>query len=319
MSVRFGEMRKSSGLEVDHKPFPAMIVPFRSSITIKVFGADGLSWFDDRGLLDIKELPRDVVIMRDVATNGTAIPPVLIATQILGNPKFLRIIGKGLGDKAGTTMRVAKSRKSKAEGLLQAVVLKQRSLKLSIRPVQVRDVKKNWVYHCERNYDAKALLGRINAVWTPQANIVFALTSFNPARLEDEKALAEALGTKSENPLVPPIIEYNDFLGIFQKFRDNEKPKPDFTIFIVHRFTHGGLEGSGTTHLKGGFALVSDDVSDENDTTMAHEIGHYFGTLGKGSLYGDNNTSKDLLMSQGTDGTKIPFDDVIKYFNTNYK
>ena len=52
---------------------------------------------------------------------------------------------------------------------------------------------------------------------------------------------------------------------------------------------------------------------------MPHEIGHYFGTLGKGSLYGDNNTSEDLLMSQGTDGTKVPFEDVIKYFNTNYK
>ena len=52
---------------------------------------------------------------------------------------------------------------------------------------------------------------------------------------------------------------------------------------------------------------------------MPHEIGHYFGTLGKGSLYGDDNTSEDLLMSQGTDGTKIPFEDVISYFNTNYK
>ena len=127
---------------------------------------------DDRGLLDIKELPRDV-IMRDVATNGASVPPVLIAAQFLGNPKFLRIIGKGLGHKAGTTMRVAKSRKSKAEGSLQAVVLKQRSLKLSIRPVQVRNNKGSLVNHCEKNDDTKALLRRINAVWTPQANIVF--------------------------------------------------------------------------------------------------------------------------------------------------
>jgi len=51
---------------------------------------------------------------------------------------------------------------------------------------------------------------------------------------------------------------------------------------------------------------------------MPHEIGHFFGTLAKGSLYDDNNTSEELLMSSGTDGTKIPFDDVIKYFNKNY-
>jgi hypothetical protein len=42
MSVRFGEVQKSSGLDVDHKPFPAMIVPLRGSIIIKVFGADGV-------------------------------------------------------------------------------------------------------------------------------------------------------------------------------------------------------------------------------------------------------------------------------------
>ena len=224
-----------------------------------------------------------------------------------------------MGDKAGTTVRVAKSQRSKAEGWLRAVVLKQRSLKLSIRPVQVLDAKKNWVYHCERNYDAKALTGRVNAIWTPQANIVFSLTSFDPALLEDKEALAKALGTKSDSPLVPAVIEYDDFLGIFQKLKDKDKSKADFTIFMVHRFTHGGDAVFGTTHLKGGFALVSDDGRNEDGTTMAHEIGHYFGTLGKGSYYGENNTSQDLLMSQGTDGTKIPFDDVISYFNTNYK
>jgi hypothetical protein len=163
------------------------------------------------------------------------------------------------------------------------------------------------------------LLNRINAVWTPQANIVFALASFDPAPLDDQAAIANALGSSSPNPIVPPRIEFDDFVGMFEKLKDKEKPKADFTIFMVHRITHGGYGVFGITRQKDGFALVSDDGRDEDMHTMAHEIGHYFGTLGKGRVYDDDNTSEDLLMSQGTDGTKIPFEDVIKYFNKNYK
>jgi hypothetical protein len=53
--------------------------------------------------------------------------------------------------------------------------------------------------------------------------------------------------------------------------------------------------------------------------TISHEIGHYLGTLAKGNLYGDNNSSEELLMCSGeANGTKVPFKDVITYFNTNY-
>ena len=334
MSVRFGEVQKSSGLDVNAKPFPAMIMPLAGSKIIKVFGASGLSLFDDRKILEIKELDSNVPMLDKLvlAAFGAAITgpfdpslaiPLKMAVevnlQLAGNPQFLQITGKKLGGQVGTTLRVAKSQKAKAEGSLRVVILKQRSLKLSIRPVQVRNNKGSLVNHCEKNDDTKALLRRINAVWTPQANIVFEPASSDPAPLDDQAAIAKALGSSSPNPIVPPIIEFDDFSGIFQKLKDKEKPKADFTIFMVHRITHGGNAVLGVTNQKGGFALVSDGARDEDSHTMPHEIGHYFGTLGKGSLYGDNNTSEDLLMSQGTDGTKIPFEDVIKYFNTNYK
>jgi hypothetical protein len=46
--------------------------------------------------------------------------------------------------------------------------------------------------------------------------------------------------------------------------------------------------------------------------TISHEIGHYLGN-------GDNNSSEELLMCSGeANGTKVPFQDVITYFNTNY-
>jgi hypothetical protein len=118
---------------------------------------------------------------------------------------------------------------------------------------------------------------------------------------------------------VPETIEFDDFSEMLQKLRDKEKPKSDFTIFLVHRMTHGGSVVYGTTNQKGGFALVSDDGRADDQHTMPHEIGHYFGTLAKGSLYPDDVSSEELLMCPGTDGTKIPFADMTNYFNKNYK
>ena len=331
MSIRFGEVRKSSGLDVGAK---AMILPINGSNIIKVFGAPTLGLFDDRGILTIKGIDAvaavsDKFVMYGFATAMNLGDPGAIAAiqlkmaieiglQLAGTPKFFQITAKGLAGEAGTKVRIARDRKAKAEESLRVVVLNPRPLKLSIRPVQVRGDKGNLVFHCERNYDAKTLLSRINAVWTPQTNIVFSLASFDPAPLDDQAAIAKATGNTGPKATVPRIIEFDDFSEMFQKLRDREKPKGDFTIFLVHRLTHGGNATFGTTNQKGGFALVSDDGRDDDQHSMPHEIGHFFGTVAKGSLYGDNNTSEDLLMSQGTDGTKIPFDDVTKYFNKNY-
>jgi len=331
VSIRFGEVQKGSGLDVGAK---AMILPIHGSNIIKVFGAADLSLFDDRGILTIKELDAAAALSDKFVVYGFAAAlnmgdPAEVAAiqlkmaiemglQLAGTPKFFQIIGKALGGAAGTTVRIARDRKATAEESLQVVVLRPRPLKLSIRPVQVRNDKGNLVFHCERNYDAKALLSRINAVWTPQANIVFSAASFDPAPLDDQNAIAKATGNTSPKATVPPIIEFDDFSEMFQKLRDKETPKGDFTIFLVHRLTHGGIATFGTTSQKGGFALVSDDGRDDDQHSMPHEIGHFFGTLAKGSLYDDNNTSEELLMSSGTDGRKIPFGDVIKYFNKNY-
>ena len=332
MSIRFGEVLKGSGLDLDAQ---AMILPLRGSNVIKVFdAAPDLTLFDDRGILTIKELDAaaalsDKLLMYQLAVVlsmgdvGAASLMQLkmgieMGLQLAGKPRFFQITGTTLGGEAGTTLRVAKDRKSKAAVSLRVVVLRPRPLKLSIRPVQVRNDKGNLVFHCERNYDAKALLSRINAVWTPKANLVFSPASLDPAPLDDQDAIAKAIGSTTSKVTVPPIIEFDDFSEMFQKLRDKEKPKGDFTIFLVHRLTHGGTDTFGTTNQKGGFALVSDSGRDDDQHSMPHEIGHFFGTLGKGSLYGDNNTSDDLLMAQGTDGTKVPFEDVIHFFNKNF-
>jgi hypothetical protein len=247
VSIQFGEVRKGSGLDLDTKPFPSMILPLAGSKIIKVFGASGFSLFDDRNILEIKPLDSSVVVMDKVVLSGLAgmgspfdassiqlKMAVEVGLQLAGNPQFFNLRGKALGGQVGTTVRVAKSQKSKAEGSLRVVILKPRTLKLSIRPVQVLNDKGSLINHCERDCEPNVLLRRINAVWTSQANIVFEPASFDPAPLDDQAAIAKALGSSSPKPIVPPIIEFDDFLGMFQKLKEKEKAKADFTIFMVH-------------------------------------------------------------------------------------
>ena len=339
MSVLFSEVSRNSSFDAHSKRFPAMIVPLGASNMIQVLGAKGLGLFDDKGILQIKELNSSAIIMdKLLAYKAPLVMSMLtgdlnsayalqlkmatkLALPLAGNPRFFQITGKGLGGKDGSLVRAAKTRKSKeAEGYLQVIVLKQRPpLKLAIRPVQVRDKQRNPVFHCESNFDAKVLLERINAIWITQANVVFELASSAPAMMDDEVAIAKALGGWSQKATLPPIVEFDDFKGMFQELKD-KGPKADFTIFLVHRLNHGGEAVFGTINIKGGYALVSDGGRAEDQTTMAHEIGHYFGTLAKGKLYDDDNSksSQDLLMGPGN-GVKIPVEDVITYFNTNYK
>jgi hypothetical protein len=332
MAVEFFEVWKNSGLDLDATPRPAMILPLGGSNVIRVLHAEGSNpLYDTKGILEIKEMDGGAIVLdkffaqtvpmfRFASSPGAAVALQLkLATEVsqkfAHSGRFFRVTGNALGGAVGTMLLV----NPEPNLPLRVVVLRPRPLKLSIRPVQVRNNKGSLVYHCEKNYDTKALLTQINAIFTPQTNIVFEVAFSDPAPMDDEVAVAKVLGGSSQKAALPSIVDFDAFSDMFKKLKDKENPKLDFTIFLVHRITHGGTYAFGVTDPKGGFALVSDDGRDEDMKTMAHEIGHYFGTLGKGKLYGDDNSSEDLLMSQGTDGKKIPFADVIKYFNTNYK
>jgi hypothetical protein len=97
-------------------------------------------------------------------------------------------------------------------------------------------------------------------------------------------------------------------LSLRTKTQGEVETQSRFHNFHGDRIAHGG-EGHpvyGVTNQKGGFALLSQDGRAEHMKTMPHEIGRYFGTLGKGSLYDDNNSSEELLMCQGEgDSTKV--------------
>jgi hypothetical protein len=333
MAVEFFEVWKNSGLDLDATPRPAMILPLGGSNVIRVLHAEGSNpLYDTKGILEIKEMDGGPIVLDKffaytvpifmvASSPGAAAALQLklaaeVAIKLAHSGRFFRVTGKALGGAVGTMLLV----NPEPNLPLRVVVLRPRPLKLSIRPVQVRNNKGSFVYHCESNYDTKVLLDRVNAIWTPQANIVFALASSNPALIDDEVRISEALGGWGRT--LPKIVEYDAFKDMFKDVKVNENPKADFTIFMVNGLTDGGVAVRGTTNTDYGFALVSDSGRVEDSRTMAHEIGHYFGTLGKkGVQYGDfqGKNQEDLLMGAGGDGTKVPFADVIKYFNTNYK
>ena len=66
------KFEKGSGLDLDTKPFPSMIVPLASSKIMKVFGASGFSLFDDRNILEIKPLDSSVVMMDKLVLSSLA-------------------------------------------------------------------------------------------------------------------------------------------------------------------------------------------------------------------------------------------------------
>jgi hypothetical protein len=333
MAVEFFEVWKNSGLDLDATPRPAMILPLGGSNVIRVLHAEGSNpLYDTRGILEIKEMDSGPIVLdkffastvpifKFASSPGAAVALQLklateVSQKLAHSGRFFRVTGNALGGAVGIMLLV----NPEPNLPLRVVVLRPRPLNLSIRPVQVRNNKGSLVYHCENNYDTKVLLDRVNAIWTPQANIVFALASSTPAPIVDEVRISQALGGWGRT--LPKIVEFNDFEDMFKDVKVNENPKADFTIFMVNGLTHGGAAVRGITNTNYGFALVSDSGRAGDSRTMAHEIGHYFGTLGKGGVLYDEfygNNQEDLLMGAGGDGTKVPFADVIKYFNTNYK
>ena len=196
-------------------------------------------------------------------------------------------------------------RTSKVEATLKVLVLKQKVVKIAIRPVQVRDDRGNPVTFTDAPFDPQALLDRLNFVWKHQANIVFQLGRTDPAVIDGLSPRSE--GADHQNPTMAA------------SFLKNKDPGADFTAFLVRRAFDGHERVSGVTDARAGYALIDDDRS---PTTLAHEAGHFLGALdGHGKYekrYGHQGTDPDLLMRDGGAGWKIPFG-LVTDFNKGYR
>jgi len=196
----------------------------------------------------------------------------------------------------------AKNTKGTAEATLKVLVVDKKPVKVHIRPVQVRDGQK--LVTLSKAADPKKLRDEMNAIWIPQANVHFELGRVDPAIIEGLSPQTDTI----EMEKLPP--------GFIDK-RDSESSV--LTFFLVPKVTNGKTHDRGATIAKERIALIGESRS---DSTMAHEAGHFLGSLSEGgkysSEYGHPEKDKDMLMHEWHTGKKIPYS-AVPNFNYGYR
>jgi hypothetical protein len=189
----------------------------------------------------------------------------------------------------------------KAEATLKVIVLNKKTVKVAVRLVQVRDGKQ--LVSLGKAADPKKLIEEMNAIWNPQANIFFELGRTDPATIDGLSLQAEAI----EMQKLP------------KGFLDERDKGSALTFFLVRKVTNGGKVDNGVTDAKERIALIADSRS---DSTMAHEAGHFLGSLNAegqyDSEYGHPEKKQEMLMHVDHTGTKIPYSAVPR-FNYGYR
>jgi hypothetical protein len=150
--------------------------------------------------------------------------------------------------------------------------------------------------------DVDLLLRQMNSIWTPQANIVFELARTDPVTVDGLRLGADAHIEK----LKPELVAKKD-------------PDAALTFFMVRRAVSQEEQNLAVVDAEAGISLISDDRS---ESTMAHEAGHFLGSLseaGKFTMrYGHQGTDPKLLMRFGGAGHKIPYE-IVTNFNYGYR
>src|SRR3984893_1164548 len=194
-----------------------------------------------------------------------------------------------------------RTKADKAEATLKVIVLDKKTVKVAIRPAQVRDGKQ--LVSLGNAADAQKLLDEMNAIWNPQANVYFELGRTDAATIEGLSPQADAI----------------EMQKLLKGFLDERDSRSALTVFLVRKVTDGGTADKGATNAIERVSLIADSRS---DSTMAHEAGHFLGALtaeGKyDSEYGHPEKSQEMLMHVHHTGKKIPYSAVTK-FNYGYR
>lgn len=321
MPAAFQEVFSVSGVDESATPFAGMIVPLGGSNIARLADGKGVRLQAPR-TLKIEEIPPMVIALL------SALPFNLVSAPKSGAPgdaRFFRISGSVPVGPKPAQVKAVRAGRSRPDAVLDVAVLKQRKVKLSIRPVQVRGPQGGLVYHSKKPIDVNAMLEQMNAIWTPQANVAFELVSSDPAPIIDEAEIAKILNLtlKKEAPL-PSMVVLQRFSDVFKRLKDKNA---DLTMFLVEAagdlrdprvlYSHA-TQVNGITDVELGISLISDARASQHEV-MAHEAGHFIGSRsgrdGKLVVFGHRGGSRDLMQEGGSDTARIPFHDVIDYFN----
>jgi hypothetical protein len=224
---QFFEVLRCAGVDEWALPEPGMVIPFGGSnvVALQTWSAINKEWenlrvVSDNAGVEIEEIDPTALLTQQAAISievaqrdddpqyQAAIAPNVIG----GNARFFRIHGKkSVIDFPGTLVQ-ARSRR-KVEAALRIVVVKNMTVKIAIRNVQVRDADGKIVFHSPKTCDPYLEAGIMDSIWTPQTNMTFDLVPSGPALVDTNdkdtrEGLAKGFGLRdSNNAVLAPDVE----------------------------------------------------------------------------------------------------------------
>ena len=167
MAAKFQEVFGNNGID-DGLYTTAMIVPLGGTNIIALSQGKGLRLESNRQNIKINEIDPKAVpfLVLETITLAT----MKSATRALPvDARVFQIDGKMLGGGSlGTEVKALNLRTRRPEAKLLVVVLKQRTVKIAVRPVHVRDASNNIVFHSQSKVDFDRLVREMNQIWTPK-------------------------------------------------------------------------------------------------------------------------------------------------------
>ena len=278
MTARFRQVKDLGGVDEGSGPMDAGIVVPKGDSNL-VFLENG------KGLTPVRD-PRTITFEEITALSANDAQKLVGVSAGLNSGKRLFRIG---GSGHGVFSMV--NHKGGVEAKLTVVVMPPKPMKVALRQILASKDKdgKTFAPLSKAKFDPAAILVHMNAVWTPQTNIVFSLGSTDPVSIKE--IAFDSGGPSRINP---------DHAQALTNARDKGA---DLTIFFAKlvfdppptSHTPWNYAKNGYTDAKNGFCAVADG---RLDFTIEHEEGHFLGALdAKGQFDKDfgHSTGQDIM------------------------
>jgi hypothetical protein len=307
MAARFRQIAPFDGVDEGVGPLgAAAIVPLGGSSLVFLEGGSSLHVASDAPsqavVTEIKSVSGGGNVMSFVHKFG-ANAALLASILSSGGKQLFQISGRALAGASGVTIR-AKNRKTGAlEAQLQAIVLKPKPMKVSLRQIQAfsDDSRTATAILSQGKFEPQAMLDHMNMVWTNQAGVTWTLGRTDPA-------LIDAIDIRSEGP-------NRDNAAHDTALSKNCDSGAHLTIFFSRKaFDPNGAKTSapwtfgvrGYTRAERGFCVIADNLL---AFTIEDEEAHFLGALdaaGKFVAAYPHSTGNNIMNISGASNSIIP-------------
>jgi hypothetical protein len=198
MAARFRQVAPFDGVDEGVGPLQAAaIVPLGGSSLVFLEGGSNLHVASD--------VPSQALVTEIKSFTGGDLQSFLnnlganvaLIASILGSgaKQLFQISGRALAGKNGVTIRAKNRKTGTLEAQLQAIVLKPKPMKVSLRQIQAfsDDSRTATAIVSQGKFEPQAMLDHMNMVWTNQAGVTWTLGRTDPA-------LIDAIDIRSEGP-----------------------------------------------------------------------------------------------------------------------